>query len=123
MSVSPTQRSLQLLRQEGYTCQVVEKFVSFINKRIDFLGCIDILGVKKGEIGVLGIQTTSDSGGAGMSEHTKKALASKELVVWLETGNKFIIHAWGKKGKAGKVKHWQVRQRELTLKDLEGGDN
>ncbi len=113
--VSPTQRTLKLLRNEGYTAQVVEKFVSWIHSRIDLFHCIDIVAVRSDIQGVLGVQTTSQT---HASDHVKKALGVKELQVWLEAGNKFEVWSWGKKGARGKAKKWQVDKRKITLDNL-----
>lgn len=43
MSVSPTARSLQLLRAAGYVCDVVERFVAAARVRKDFLGFADLV--------------------------------------------------------------------------------
>ena len=55
--VSPTQRSLQELRDRGYSAWVVEHYNSFTYQRKDLFGFIDILAIKKGE--TLAVQTTS----------------------------------------------------------------
>src|SRR3990172_10044773 len=98
---SPTQRSLKLLRSEGYTCQIVEKWNFFAHIRQDLFGFIDIVCLKEGEEGVLGVQTTSAT---HMSDHEKKIVKSPISRLWLMTGNKIELQAWSKKGKKGKRK-------------------
>jgi len=61
MTVSPTQRTLNLLRKEGYTAQVAEKFIVWTKRRIDLFGFIDVIALHPNKKGVLGVQTTSGS--------------------------------------------------------------
>ena len=102
---SPTQRSLKLLRGEGYVCQIVEHFNMFAHVRVDLFGFIDIVAMKVGEQGLLGVQTTSSSNSAA---RVTKIKGIPEHKLWLSTGNRIEVHGWSKKGKAGKRKLWQV---------------
>lgn len=113
--VSPTQRSLRYLKAKGFICQVVEKYISFTHQRIDLFHCIDILCIKKDVIGVLGIQTTTAS---NKSKHLDKIKAIPEIKIFLEAGNKLILHTWSKKGARGKRKVWTLKEYEIFLKDL-----
>jgi hypothetical protein len=110
---SPTQRSLALLRKQGYIAQVVEKYNAFSGKKNDLFGCIDILAVKAGEI--LGVQTTSAD---NVSARVRKSLSEPRLKVWFEAGGLFVVHGWGLRGKRGERKLWRARIVELTLNDL-----
>lgn len=89
--MSPTQRSLKLLRDQGHTAQVVEKWNAFAKRRIDLFGVIDIVAIHPDAIGCKGIQTTS---GSNMSARIAKAMAEPTLKTWLKTGNSFVIHGW-----------------------------
>ena len=104
---SPTQLTLKYLRDEGYTAQVVEHFNMFAHVRQDLFGCIDVVGIKAGEIGVVGIQTTSR---ANMSARFKKSIAIPALKVWCASGNKFFIHGWAKNKKG----RWELKERKVT---------
>lgn len=115
MKTSPTQRSLALLRKEGYTAQVVERYSMYARVRIDLFGCIDIVAIKPGVPGVLGVQTTSRG---NQSARTKKAKAIPELQVWLGCGNSFEVHGWAKGGARGKRKTWQVVRTPVTTASL-----
>jgi len=114
---SPTSRSLKYLRDNGYTCQTVEKFIVWTKRRLDLFGCIDIVAIKEGVTGVLGVQATTDTGGQ-MSKHYKKAIKIPELKIWLLAGNRFILQCWALKGKAGKRKTYQLREKEILLSEL-----
>jgi hypothetical protein len=56
---SPTARSLALLRRGGYCAGIVERFIVQANVRKDLFGCIDLVAVKRGESGVLGVQPSN----------------------------------------------------------------
>lgn len=108
MKTSPTQRSLKDWRSRGWTCQVVEHFNPYVCVRQDLFGFIDILAMKEGE-GIVGIQTTSDNGG-NMSKHLIKINSLNTPKIFLGSGGKIVIEAWGKKGARGKRKLWTVRR-------------
>lgn len=119
MSTSPTSRTLKYYRDEGYTAQVVEKFITWTNRRVDLFGWIDIVAMKDGEKGLLGIQTTSLD---HLTERIKKAKALPELELWLLTGNRALFIGWRKLKKPINRRFWQPDIREITLKDLKGDD-
>lgn len=108
---SPTSRTLDLLRKEGYECGVVERRMPHSNVTFDFLGFIDILGIKPGTKGVHAVQTTSAS---NQSARVKKILAIPAAKQWLEAGNTIEVHGWGKKGKVGERKLWKVNRIPIT---------
>jgi hypothetical protein len=93
---SPTKRSLAMLREEGWTCQIVEKWNPFARVRQDLFGFIDILCIGKDHCGILGVQTTV---AAKVNERFRKI--SKEPRAWLfrAAGGSVIIHGWKKAGK------------------------
>ena len=90
---SPTQRSLEKLRKEGYTVQVVEHYNAFSRRRIDLYNVIDIVGILPGKVGVLGIQATSRG---NVNARIQKSLAEPKLKVWLQAKNEFEVWGWGK---------------------------
>lgn len=104
---SPTVRSLNLLKKEGYIAQVVEKYNAFAHVRIDLFGFIDVVAIHKDQTGVLGVQTTSAS---NMSARLTKIKANPHYLLWIKSGNKIELHGWSKKGKSGKRKLWQVNR-------------
>ena len=103
---SPTAKSLDYLRKQGYTCAVVEKFNSFTKKRIDLFGVIDIVAVKSTEKGVLGVQVTSRG---NIQSRYQKCLEEPRIRVWLDAGNRLQVHGWGIMGKSGKRKKYDVK--------------
>lgn len=119
-SISPTQRSLKLLRAEGYTAQVVEHWNSFAMRRIDLFGCIDIVAVRADLPGVLGVQCTSATNAAA---RLKKASECPALKVWLLAGNRFEVHAHGKRGPRGLRKVWTCNIRKLHADECIASNN
>jgi hypothetical protein len=56
---SPTGRTLTLLRAEGYTADVCERRLPRCLITRDLFGLFDVVAIRQGDAGVLGIQTTS----------------------------------------------------------------
>lgn len=117
---SPTQRTLALLKAEGWTAAIVEKWNPWAKIRQDLFGCIDILAIipphsiyAKGEI--KGVQATSSS---NHSARVNKSIAIPALKTWLRAGGVFEVWSWSKKGPRGKRKTWTVKKEAITLKDL-----
>ena len=61
--MTPTARSLAVLREMNYVVQVVEQYNRFSKTRHDLYGCIDVLAVHP-EYGILGVQATTTSNAA-----------------------------------------------------------
>lgn len=130
----PTARTLEALRKQGATVQVVEKWQARPwqkegghGVRIDLFGCIDVIAImprgwnrpegwEHEKLVLMGIQCGAVN---GHSEHKKKCLAEPRLKLWLETGARFQIHSWGLMGARGKAKRWHCRIEELTLSDYQ----
>lgn len=93
MKKSPTQMSLDLLREYGWLPAIVEKYIAFgkVKKRKDLYQCMDIIAIKDGHKGVLGVQTTSY---ANVSERINKSMNNRALHLWLATGNRFCVVGW-----------------------------
>ena len=106
---SPTQRSLALLRRQGYRVAITEHWNSFVKRRQDLLGFIDLLAVAPS---MLAIQTTS---GPNVSARIAKILELPAAREWLEAGHRIIVHGWAKRGERGAVKRWSCREEEVTL--------
>jgi hypothetical protein len=107
--MTPTARTLKLLRRQGYLAETVERWLPGVNVRKDLLGCIDVLALRPGSP-ILGVQATSHS---NVAARVKKAVALPGLQVWLACG--CVFQVWGWKLQNGK---WQVRQVEVRGEDL-----
>ena len=92
-SVTPTQRSLAYLREQGYHCEVVEKWNSFTKQRKDLWCWCDILAIRRGE--VLAVQVTASA----VSDRIKKIMASDTLALVREAGIRIEVHGWRKNSK------------------------
>lgn len=110
---SPTQRSLALLRKQGYECAITERWNQFARIRQDLFGFIDVLAVADRMIAV---QTTS---GSNVSARVKKIKQVEAARNWLEAGHRIVVHGWRQVGKAGQRKRWEVREVEISLHDFE----
>jgi hypothetical protein len=92
-SLTPTQRTLAYLREEGYTCAIVERWNPFAKIRQDLFGFIDILAIKKDE--TLAVQCTS----TGVAERVKKIEESEYLSKVRDAGWKILVIGWRKNSK------------------------
>lgn len=107
-------RTLERLRELGYTPEIVEQTIRIparpgkpaLTFKRDLFGCIDVLGIRAGYPN-LGVQVCS------LGDHSKrhtKAIAEADLITWLAGGNKFEIWSWSKNAQG----RWTVRVEELT---------
>ncbi len=129
MGLTPTQRTLRALREQGRVCAIVEKWnsrgTSTTKKgeirygvRQDLFGILDIIALDP-ERGVVGVQSTGmDFGG-----HDKKLTEEKvqECIDWLSTpGTALELWGWRKlvKKRGGKAKVWTPRIKIYTLADF-----
>jgi len=92
-SRSPTQRSLEYLRELGYHCEVVEKWNSFTRQRKDLGGWCDILAIRKDE--VLAVQVTASA----VADRIKKITDSDTVAKVREAGIRIEVHGWRKNSK------------------------
>lgn len=112
---SPTQRSLEYCRKNGWIAGVVEKWNQFARVRQDLFGCIDLIVIDDLEQGPLAVQATS---GSGHAARRKKSVAEPRLKLWLESPARFEIWSWSKQGPRGKRKVWTLRREPITLEHL-----
>lgn len=106
--VSPTSNTLKLLRREGYLPWVTEHWNSFSRKREDLFGCIDVVALRAGSLGVLGIQCTSKS---GLSARRKKIRDNPYSDIWIQAGNGLELWGWYK----NKSNRWEVKREKYEL--------
>jgi len=102
---SPTKRSLDYLRKDGYLAAVVEKWNPHTKTRHDLFGVIDILGIRDGE--TIAIQATS---GSNVSARLKKITESDALPDIRKAGWKFFIHGWRKAANG----RWVLREVDVS---------
>lgn len=120
--LTPTQRTLRDLRQQGLVCAIVEKFNHHAGQhgiRQDLFGIVDILALDP-QRGFVGVQCT----GQDFSGHFNKMTKEKpqECLDWLKTpGGHLELWAWRKvKAKrGGKLVLWEPRVHVFTKEDFE----
>lgn len=105
--MTPTQRSLKKLRDDGWIAEKVERPWNPYTKRTqDLFNFGDLLGFKDDV--VLIVQTTSGSNVASRllkiddNPIAKKWIASKYRLI--------VVHGWRKVGPRGKRKKWECRE-------------
>lgn len=111
MATSPTQRTLAYCKKQGWLPAVVEKWIPQVRRRNDLYGGIDLVAMRPGEPGLLGIQATSNSNAAAR-EHKLAALPT--MVEWLKAGLDLEVWGW-RKLKVGKAHRWRVSRRKAYL--------
>jgi hypothetical protein len=101
--MSPTQRSLKMLRAEGFTVAVTEHWNAFAHIRQDLFGFVDLVALRASE--TLAVQTTTAD---NLSARRRKILASPLLSRVLGAGWRIEIHGWRKvKGR------WAARREAI----------
>lgn len=112
--MSPTQRTLALLRKTWPLVEVTEKWNSFTKTRKDLYGFVDCLAVRQDSI--LAVQTTS---GSNVSARLTKMQLLPSVVHWLADWprRRILIHGWRKVGARGKRKLWECREVEVVLNE------
>ena len=102
---SPTQRSKALLESQGYRVEIVERYNSFVKRRFDLFGFIDLLAIKPGE--TVGVQTTSYS---NMSARIRKIAEHENVGAVREAGWQILVHGWRKNSKG----RWECVVRDVS---------
>jgi len=118
--ISPTSRTLEYLRSQGYEAGTVERWIRNPKHpaggfRKDLLGFIDIIALT--ENGITGIQSC----GQAFAEHDRKIKEEPMALKWLEKGGHIMLIGWRKilKNRGGKLRVWSPRIKEYTLEDFE----
>lgn len=121
--MTPTQRTLKLLRDMGYHAHVVERWVAQARKRIDVAGFGDILAWRVGAWSATGlyvsstialIQTTTTDNAAAREKKIQTECADAARA-WQSAGGRIVVIGWSKKGERGKRKTWQHSWREVEV--------
>ena len=92
-SLSPTQRSLAYLREQGYLVAIVEHWNPHARIRQDLWGWCDLLAVRKNE--VLAVQVTA----SGVAARIKKIEESDTIGMVRDAGIRVEVHGWRKNSK------------------------
>lgn len=101
---SPTTRTLEHLRREGYLAAVVERWNPHARVRHDLFGVVDVLGIRDGE--TLAVQSTS---GSNVAARVRKITDSAALQAIRSAGWRIVVHGWRKSGR-----RWVLREVDLS---------
>ena len=115
--MTPTARTLKMLRDGGWLAEVVERWNPHSRTRHDLFGFADVLAVSpQGRI--VAIQVTS---GSNVSARVKKIAGEPRSRVWLAAGGHVQVHGWRKlkRKRGGKAVKWEPVLKELTASDLD----
>ena len=101
--MSPTQRSLAVLRERYPLVQVVERWNPHARVRQDLFGIIDVVAVGDE---IVAVQATSAS---NVSKRIAKITESAALPILRKAGIRVLVHGWAKrKGR------WTLREVDLS---------
>ena len=107
--MSPTQRTLKAMKEQGRICGIVERFNAHVGPhgiRQDLFGFIDIVCIRADAI--VGIQATSGSNGAARVTKIQTE-RQDELRAWLAAGGLVEVWAWRKYATRVDGKLWRPK--------------
>jgi len=114
--ISPLQRTLKAMREQGRICGIVERFNTHVGAfgiRQDLFGFIDVIAIDPVN-GIIAVQAC----GSDFSSHVHKLLEERNDIVfeWLKHGK---LELWGwrmvKLNRGGKAMRWRPRVADITL--------
>lgn len=110
MADSPTSRSLKMLREQGWSAGVVERYIAAIKRKQDLFGFADIVAMKPGEVPLL-VQATT---GANLAARRTKIAENEEAAKALHSGFRIVLHGWTRRKvkRGGKAVRWECREEE-----------
>lgn len=118
---SQSPRTMEILRTRGYIVEKVEQVVHGTFIKRDCFGAFDLIAVRAGEQGVLGVQVCASDRKA---DHVAKLREIEAVWIWLRGGNRILVHSWRKRKEKNPVtgnwgtKQWAVVEIDLQLTDL-----
>lgn len=110
--MSPTQRSLKLLREDGWTAEVTEKWNPHARIRQDLFGFVDLVAMKPGRKPLL-VQTTS---GSNVAARIQKMSSIPAVQLAIDSGFDIQVHGWRKL--VSNRNRWTPRIVNLTGDEL-----
>jgi hypothetical protein len=105
--VSTLPRSLKLLREEGWTVEIVEHWNPFAKRRIDLFGAADLIAIREGCRHLL-VQVTTAS---HVADRIAKILSLPAMDLWLKTDGEIEVHGWRAPTKTNR--RWSLRRETL----------
>ena len=119
--ISPTSRTLNYIRSQGWKADKVEQFNPYAGKfgqRKDMFGFGDIVAM--GEKSIIAIQSCGQS----FSEHHRKLTEDEKVaenaLLWIENGGRLMLIGWRKVKlkRGGKAMRWMPRIKEYSIEDF-----
>jgi hypothetical protein len=113
---SPTQRTLELMRERGYLAAVVERWNPYMRRdehgvshggRQDLFGFIDVLALN--DSGIVAVQSTSRG---CLTDHIRKIEGeeiAKKVAAVRRAGIRIVLHGWFKQ--RGR---WHVKEIDVS---------
>lgn len=109
--MTPTARTLALLRRSGYIVDVTERWIPGANVRRDLFGFADVLAIAgHREPRFLLVQCTSL---ANVASRLAKAKSKPALRIWLKAGGAFEVWGWFRRDS-----RWDVKRVAVVTDDL-----
>jgi hypothetical protein len=117
--MTPTQRTLNELRADGWRAEVVERWNSHAKVRHDLFGFIDVLAIRGDD--VLGVQATSTTNiAARLQKLTTDPQVIEAVRDWLRGAHRFVsVVGWRKYATRVGGKLWRPTWKPIGLSDLE----
>jgi hypothetical protein len=109
--MSPTSRSLALLRREGWTCDICERWVPGVGIRRDLFHIADLIAIRAESPGFVLVQTTS---GSNVTSRVRKIQGSPIAPIVLGSGGRIEVHGWLLRGGRWHCRRIEIRTEELT---------
>jgi hypothetical protein len=115
--VTPTARTLKLLRAEGLVVDIAERWNPFSRTKRDLFNFADLIGLDVARKSMWAVQATSMS---NMGARVKKIRGEcrEAATAWIGCGGKILLVGWAKRGPRGGRKIWTPVRKEITLADL-----
>jgi len=103
--MTPTQLSLKLLREQGYTVDITEHWNPFSRTRRDLFNFCDIMALRDKEI--VFVQTTTATNALA---RCKKIANSEAIGAVRKAGITVLVHGWFK----NKSNKWECKVRDVS---------
>lgn len=124
--MTPTQRTMDWMRRNGYQVDVVERWISYrlngrtVRIRKDLFGFGDLLAFRANRVVI--VQATSGSNTASrvtkiVENETAKEWVSNGLDIWVVGWRQLVVR--NKDGSKAKRKRWAEKVHEVTVEDFE----
>ena len=103
------QRSMELLRKDGFLVGNAEYWSQYAGKTIDLFGFIDLVALDIENNKIIAVQVTKGK----LPEHIEKIRGIKASAAWLACGGEIVIHHWRELGPSGQ-KDWVLEVVQVT---------